>query len=79
MDSYSDDISILACLDEHSQLNSLNRMVTSFALENLGTFKVTRENSDEDTGSEDLGIAIAKVGLNEDHQPNSFMSNSDNE
>ena len=31
------------------------------------------ENSDEDTGSEDLGIAIV-----EDRQPNSFMSNSDN-
>ena len=54
-------------------------MVTSFALENLGTFKVTTENSNEDTGSEDLGIAIAKVGLNEEHLPNSFMSNSDNE
>ena len=52
---------------------------SGFALEDLGTFKVTTENSDEDTGSEDLGIAIAKVGLNEDHQPNSFMSNSDNE
>ena len=48
-------------------------MVTSFALENLGTFKVTTENSNEDTGSDDLGIAIAKVGLNEDHLPNSFV------
>ena len=37
------------------------------------------ENSNEDTGSEHLGIAIAKVGLNEDHQTNSFISNSDNE
>ena len=49
---------------------------SGFALEDLGIF--TTENSDEDTGSEDLGIAIAKIGLNEDHQP-SFMSNSDNE
>ena len=37
---------------------------SGFALEDLGIF--TTENSDEDTGSEDLGITIAKVGLNED-------------
>ena len=43
---------------------------------------VMAEDSDVDIGSEDeldLGTMLARLGLNEDHQPNVLMPNSDND